>query len=70
MVPVCGTQNIISLILPPARYSGCWGPGTLVATAVALRLKSSSAISCTAAGAMPSAARSPYATMACRELFS
>ena len=65
--PVCGTQNIISRTMHPAKYSGCCGPGTLVATVVALRLNNSSASACTAGGAMPSAASRPKATIACRE---
>ena len=35
MSPDCGTQNIMLSIAAPARYSGAWGPGTLVMTAVA-----------------------------------
>src|SRR3546814_7619766 len=55
--PVCGTQNIISRSSHPAMYSGCCGPGTLVATTLALRLNSSSASACNCGGAIPSAAR-------------
>ena len=66
--PVCGTQNIRSLILLPPKYSGICGPGTLVATAEALRLNISSAKACTASGAMPTAASAPKVATAWRDL--
>ena len=64
IVPFCGTQNINSRTSQPARYSGICGPGTFVATVVALRLNSSSAMRCSATGAMPTAASRPNVSAA------
>ena len=70
MEPVCGTQNICSVIWQPAKYNGNGGPGTLVATADALRLNNSSAVRCTPTGAKPMAASKPKDTIACRDDFN
>ena len=59
MSPDCGTQKMSRPIRPPARYSAFEGPGTFVATAVALADRRSIAAAWTAAGIRPRAAISP-----------
>ena len=55
MSPDCGTQKISRPIRPPARYSGCCGPGTFVATADRLGREQVDGRGLHRAGSMPSA---------------